>query len=410
MPLPLVLFRRNVHLLVAPALVLLLSACNDARAARTDVVPEAPRASEAAAAIREAGVARASSGEVASTLRWAGTVEWTRRGDSVNLSILEPWKGARAPLQYTLRAANTSVKNPAGTVVLPARRIACLSAAHTGFLDALGLSDRIVAVDARRHVHASRVRAAVKAGKIVEVGSGTSVNAERLLAVRPDLVLANVVTESEHAALERVRRAGIPVVVTSEWMERHPLARAEWVRVIGLLAGKEARADSLFDVVEAAYLRTAGHARREARKPAVLLGAPFRDQWFVPGGRSFMASLVRDAGGAYLWADDTTVGGVPLGFEAVLAHARDADVWLQPGDWRSLGDGMRQDPRFARFSAFSRGDVYNNDVRLHADGSNDFWESGVVRPDRVLADLVSIFHGNEDSLFYYRRLPVGNEK
>ena len=96
---------------------------------------------------------------------------------------------------------------------------------------------------------------------------------------------------------------------------------------------------------------------------------------------------------------------VPLSFEAVLVRARDADVWLHPSDWRSVGEIGKRDARFARFGAFRRGDVYNNDARLLPDGANDYWETGVTRPDRVLADLVSIFHGGEDSLYYYRRLP-----
>jgi iron complex transport system substrate-binding protein len=120
-----------------------------------------------------------------------------------------------------------------------------------------------------------------------------------------------------------------------------------------------------------------------------------------------MARLLGDAGGAYLWGGDTTAGGVPSSFEAVLVRARDADVWLHPSDWRSLAECLRQDARFEGFGAFRRGDVYNNDARLRPDGANDYWESGVARPDRVLADLVSIFHGSEDSLHYYRRLPPG---
>src|SRR5690606_2999656 len=97
-------------------------------------------------------------------------------------------------------------------------------------------------------------------------------------------------------------------------------------------------------------------------------------------------------------ADDTTAGGVPLGFETVLARARGADVWLHPGGWRGLGDGLKRDARFSAFSAFKRGDVYDHDARRRDDGADDYWESGAVRPDRALADLVSIFHGNEDTL------------
>jgi iron complex transport system substrate-binding protein len=143
----------------------------------------------------------------------------------------------------------------------------------------------------------------------------------------------------------------------------------------------------------------------------VLIGGPFRDQWFVAGGRSFMARFLEDAGADYIWKNDTTAGGVPLSFETVLTKARAADIWLYPEDfmnhWNTLGDGIHQDPRFASFSAFRRGDVYNNDARRLPDGANDYWESGNVSPDLMLADLISIFHGSEDSLRYHRRIPPG---
>jgi iron complex transport system substrate-binding protein len=337
--------------------------------------------------------------------RHARAVAWARGGDTLRLSVLTPWKGARKPLEYVLLDGAPGAKRPEGEIRLPARRIVCLAAVHVGFLASLGEAGRVVAVDAGRHVYDAGVRAGVADRRIVEVGSGSGLDIERLLAVKPDLVLANAVGASENASLDRLRRAGIPVLVTAEWMESDPLARAEWVRLLGMLVGRTARADSLFAAVEAAYRARARDARARKARPTVLLGAPFRDQWFVAGGRSFMARLLGDAGAEYLWAADTTAGGVPLGFEAVLARARDADVWLHPSDWHGLREGLKRDARFSSFAAFRRGEVYDHDARRRADGADDYWESGAVRPDLVLKDLVSIFHGRGDSLYYYRRLP-----
>ena len=422
---PRVALRLTLALAVSAAVSTLLACGNDA-SARSEKIGETTSRPGVSSDVEPAG------------LRWARTVDWARRGDTVELVVKEPWKGARRPLRYLLSVPQSGDAEDAGpssppqdppaptvgdsepsatsAIGLPARRIACLAAVHVGFLAALGETGRIVAVDAKRHVYDASVRAAVESGTVVEVGSGSTVDAERLLAARPDLVLTNAVEASENASLERLRRAGIPVIVTAEWMERHPLARAEWVRLFGVLTGAEARADSVFAAVEAAYAETARAADRDAArtgKPSVLLGGPFRDQWFVSGGRSYMARLIADAGGVYPWREDTTAGGVPLSFEAVLARARNADVWLLPGDWRSLADGVRQDGRFTGFSAFRRGAVYNNDARLRADGANDYWESGVARPDRVLADFAYIFHGGEgageEALFYHRRLPPLSE-
>ncbi len=342
----------------------------------------------------------------ASELRWVRTAEWLGNDSAATLVVREPWQGAREPLGYTFIPPTAPRRGAPPTAVrLPVRRVAALASVHVAMLSELGEAERIIAVDARSHVYDASVRAAVAEGRVLPAGSGPQLNVERLLTMRPDLVLANAVGASEHAALQRLARAGVPVVITSEWMENHPLARAEWLRVIGRLVGRAERADSIFAFVESAYLEQAEIARAREEKPFVMLGAPFRDQWFVPGGRSYMARFLEDAGAYYLWRDDLSAGGIPLSIETVLARAAGAQLWLNPGDWRSLGDGVSRDSRFSAFSAFRRGDVYNNDARLHSDGANDFWESGAVRPDRVLADLISIFHGTEDALYYYRRLP-----
>ena len=62
----------------------------------------------------------------------------------------------------------------------------------------------------------------------------------------------------------------------------------------------------------------------------------------------------------------------------------------------------------ADFDAFKAGRVFNNDRRLNEHGGNDYWESGSLRPDIVLADLIKILHPQllpDHELVFYRRLP-----
>lgn len=354
--------------------------------------------------------------------RWARAFEWGSEGsggvDALReLRVTRPWKGAREPLRYVLvpEGAALSPDKGAGEILrIPARRIVCLASVHVGFLRALGATDALIGVDAGNHIYDSTVRAGLAAGTVFEAGSGSQLNVERVLAARPDLVIANAVGLTENEALNRLRRAGVPVLVSAEWMEDHPLARAEWIRVFGAVTGRARAADSLFAAVEGAYLALADSARALPRKPTVMIGAPFRDQWFVSGGRSFMARFLEDAGADYLWKNDTTAGGVPLSFETVLVQARAADVWLYPGDWNNhwntLADGARQDARYKAFKPFRDARVYNNDARRFPDGANDYWESGSVEPQVMLRDLVTIFHGDSSAqagLHFHRRLPRG---
>ena len=102
-----------------------------------------------------------------------------------------------------------------------------------------------------------------------------------------------------------------------------------------------------------------------------------------------------------------TTGAIPLDFESVYARGLGADVWIHPYGWHSLADGVRNDERMADFAAWKSGRVYNNDARINRDGGNDYWETGSLRPDLILADLIEILHPEliEHELVFHRKLP-----
>ena len=142
-------------------------------------------------------------------------------------------------------------------------------------------------------------------------------------------------------------------------------------------------------------------------RPSVLVGTPFQGTWHVSGGDGYQARLIADAGGAYLWSDDETRGVLSLDFETVYAEGLDADLWLHAYGWDSSESALRNDSRMADFAAFRDGRVYNNDLRISEGGGNDYWESGSLRPDLILADLVHILHPHllpEHELYFHRRL------
>jgi iron complex transport system substrate-binding protein len=201
-------------------------------------------------------------------------------------------------------------------------------------------------------------------------------------------------------------------VLVPSFLESSPLGRAEWIVVTGLLVGRFDEAVSRFQEVERGYQALAARVAetRDASRPGktVVTGGPWDDIWYVPGGRSYAARFLADAGARYLWADDDSTGAMPLDIETVYEVAVDADLWLYPSSWRSLAEIAEADERLADFRSFQLGEVYGNDRRTNEFGGNDFWESGVARPDLVLADLVKIFHPEmlpEHELVYHRRLP-----
>ena len=143
-------------------------------------------------------------------------------------------------------------------------------------------------------------------------------------------------------------------------------------------------------------------------RPLVLLGYEINGNWQMPGGKSYQAAYIQDAGGQYLWADDPTSGRIPMSFESVMASGMDADYWFnQSVRWQTDEDFLAADNRYTHILAFSNQQVYNNNARVNNTNGNDFNESGLVNPHIILADLISIMHPDllpDHELVYYRHI------
>ena len=132
---------------------------------------------------------------------------------------------------------------------------------------------------------------------------------------------------------------------------------------------------------------------------------------FIESGWS--RRYLADAGAAYLWADEEAAGNVPLDFEVVFDRAAYAEFWLNPGIWKTQGEAMAEDERYTGFAAMQNNMMFNNNARLNEHGGNDYWESGVISPHLVLADLIRLFHPtylSDHELYYYRRVPPRAEE
>jgi iron complex transport system substrate-binding protein len=158
---------------------------------------------------------------------------------------------------------------------------------------------------------------------------------------------------------------------------------------------------------EEAYLQLKNSVANVQYRPSVLAGLPWKNTWWVPGGRSHAAVLIRDAGGRYIWENDSSKEALPLDIEAVYDHAGQADFWINSGSAASLADLVNTDPRLQLFKPCGDSSIYNNNARLNPSGGNDYWESGVIYPYIILKDLIRIFHPEilpEHKLVYYKKL------
>ena len=321
----------------------------------------------------------------------------------------------------------------------PLNRLIVMSTSYIGFLDAIDADSVIVGVSGGEYVCDSSLAAGLDNGTVTDVGYDASPDYEKIMALKPDLLLTYSVSPVKSQFLSKLESLGIKTFIVNEHLERHPLARAAYVRLFGALTGNMSTADSLLKVVSENYIslrdsvqgrlrakdasyksglnaceteQESGETRMKAQNPRkILVNIPYKDQWFVPGQESYLTTLFKDAGGEILGAKAGSSVSGQISVEAAYSLSKEADLWMNVGWCRTLEQLLSVNPLFEDFLmniqenaiARSRSDkghtdaahvVWNDNKRLNAKGGNDFWESGVVRPDLLLSDLVGIF--NED--------------
>jgi iron complex transport system substrate-binding protein len=294
-----------------------------------------------------------------------------------------------------------------GIIRLPAKKVAAISKTAIAFMERLELLDKIIAVENRDLIYSEKMQSLIDSLSIPEVGSSSALDLEKLVMLKPDIVFTFGTGSQIYDDYPRLSSAGLPAVLMAEWMENHPLARFEWIKVIGILFCKEREADSIFRETVSKYDSLSILAKEAKSKPIVLTGYPNGSEWSAGGGKSYFAKFLEDAGAAYIFENFSQTGTMNLNLEYALSNGINADYWLHPSLWKSRAEILENEPRIEMLKAWKENSVYQNSLRLGKKGAADYYESGIARPDEILSDLIGIFHPEilpEHKFSYYMLL------
>ncbi|ODS82828.1 MAG: hypothetical protein ABS46_07905 [Cytophagaceae bacterium SCN 52-12] len=347
-------------------------------------------------------------------IRYAQGFQIRQEKDYQLLDIVVPFRAGADTLHYVLLKKGSSIPegfSQSQVIYIPVKSVAVTSNLHAGAIDRLEAWDFLVAAGDGGQLYSPKIREKIRAGTIQEIYKGNTLNQEKVLELRPDVLMVTGSPEAGPEAYSNIVKSGIPVIINSEWLENSPLGRAEWIKLMAALLDRQNFADHQFAFVESSYRHVAELVRKSAeKKPGILLGNEYQGTWYMPGGKSFMATLLSDAGAHYHWKDNDQTGGIPLNFEAVYPVALDADFWLNiyvssPRDGKK--ELIASDSRYADFKSVRSDRLYSLANRVNEAGANDYWESSSFRPDLLLADYVKILHPDllpEHTLYYCIKL------
>ena len=327
--------------------------------------------------------------------------------------IDNPWKPGKGLHTYVLVSYDAPVPEniPGGTLVrTPLRRSVVFTSVHCALIDQLQATAQVAGVADLKYIKVPFVQQGVSSGRIADCGDGMSPVVEKIIDTEADAILLSPFENA--GGYGRMENIGIPIIECAEYMEASPLARAEWMRFYGMLYGQEALAEQLFIKVETDYMALKQQAATAERRPSVLVDKMAGSVWYVPGGRSTIGQMLRDANADYPWADDTHSGSLQLAFETVLERAGESDFWLFRYDsptpitlsqLLSEKDGYRM-MRPVRSASMSGGMAHSVPVSVSGGSpagnrvygcnvtTSMFYEETPFRPDLLLQDLIKILH------------------
>ncbi len=325
------------------------------------------------------------------------------------LEILKPFQDRVDTLRYSLVprdiANEVEVKNTT-EIPIPITSLLTTSTTHIGLAEMLNATDILIGMVGADYVYSKDIRNRLEEGKMISLPQG-ELNKEKILSMDPDLLMLSGGQSSQFDNVKILMDSDVDVMINSEWLETTPLGKAEWVKVLAALLNKEQLANDKFNTVAKEYNRLKSKVSDIQDKPLVINNMPYKGAWFVSGGESFTAQFLRDAGADYPWFGSDETGGLRKSFEVIYEIGLEADIWINPGAANSKEDILAKDSRFKDFKPFQSGEIYNNNKRMSPSGGNDFWESGVVHPEIILADLIKIFHPQQlpnHRLYYYQKV------
>lgn len=323
------------------------------------------------------------------------------RGDYDEVFIVNP-DGKEVAHYVLLQKEDTTFFNlPEGAeaISVPLSSVILDSEVYAAVLEELNADGIITGMMDASYVTSPDLKNKIQRGSVIDAGQSIAPNVEKILERNPE---ALILSYYDGMQIQGINKLDIPIIKMYDLQESSPLGRAEWIRLLGKLSGKEKESDSIFNSVKLRYSELLEMNSDNSRKPKVLTETVYEGVWAVPGGKSYQAALIRDAGGEYFKASDNLSVTLKLAPEQVLMEGGDADIWLIKyyGDEDHLKRILESDPIYKEIKAYRDGGVYFSNTT----------QSGLFRefpfhPDLILKDYRTIFSGDTASeLRYFKKL------
>ncbi|MDX1652730.1 MAG: ABC transporter substrate-binding protein [Brumimicrobium sp.] len=336
-------------------------------------------------------------GEKGDTLKneYAEAFRIIKFSDHFEIEVIDPQEGSVA-FSYAIGKRKPGKE----FIEKELNKVIALSSTHLGMMEKLNLLDRIVGISGEQYLCSEFLKKRVEEKKVHSVGDIGMSDVEGYIAVKPDLIIYSGF-DTKAPILNKMEMVGLQTFTNYDWKETHPLGRAEWLKVFGLLFNKEEVAFEAFERIKESYLLLKSKASNVQDRPDVLVGTVYGDIFNAPAGNSYMARLLSDANCNYVYKNTDGVGSISLSMERVITENENTEWWLNVSA-QSKSEVLLLSDKFKLMRSFRQGNMYSYYHRV-----NCFWERSAVEPHLILEDLCKILHPSEfgeSGLKYYSGL------
>jgi iron complex transport system substrate-binding protein len=275
----------------------------------------------------------------------------------------------------------------------PVMRIASNTGYHEAITKVLGINNRLVAVGGIKSFD-DDLRRRVRSGFVRQIGYGwhSPPELDALIAAKPDVLLMSMGDTANVGAKPRIEALGIPVVPIFLDNEPDYMGRIDYVRLVGMLAGREREAEAFAQTVERNVAALKKAAAGQPTRSVISAWFAGGDQW-NPTIRNADAKLLRDANGRnpLQGADDPRRDSFnKMSTEELIARGAEADCWIARD---THSQPFTDTSVLKRFKAFRDGCMFASDgMTKPAADAFDYYEMAVIRPDLLLGDIVRMLH------------------
>ncbi len=308
--------------------------------------------------------------------------------DSLNRTILIIPRNLTSPVvQYFI-----SKYRPDLTIHVPVEKVVLFSSTQVALIWRLSKEYKLdllrkivgIAWGGTYEWYFPEVKELISNGTIVDLGYADMPDYEKLITLRPDVVVIYTIPgyEASSKLLEKLDELDIPYLVDNEWMETTILGRFEWIKMLALLFGDEVekKAVELFGRVERNIEELKVKMRNAVKVPNIAWFMIYRGIVYSPKANSYVHNLIKICNGKYMYANYSKID-----LELVLSLADKTDILIYSSYLvDSINDILVEEPRLSILKAIKEGNVYAY--------RKSIWQLGYAYTEDLVKEVCYIIH------------------